>query len=557
MQGEIFSIIIIVALIITKIIKDYMLENGIWKNKVKDSGDKIDNFINKHYKKILFIFLILILISRIYKFGEIPDYIGVDEAGAAYDAYCLANYGVDRYLNSYPVYLINFGGGQSALYAYISALLIKIIGANIIAYRLPSLLFYLISIIVCYILANKFTDKKTSLLFTFLIIICTWHIGTSRLGLDCDLLAPMFIIDVFLLLNSRKNWHYIVSGIFIGLTLYTYAISYLLIPMFIITYIGYMTYLKKIDIKQVILLGIPIFILALPLIYMILLNKGYFTRTTFGIFTIPILPQFRAGEISITNIWEYGLSSLANIFISGNVIYLSQVPLFIIGLVKGITDLKNSIKQRKFNLNAFMTLIFIVLLITNLLVEVQTINKANILYLPMLYLIAIGIINLCEKSPIILVTIIAIFIILFINFEIHYYNGEERAKECEPNMFVDKQIYSITQYIENKYDCNNAQVCFIVSNKVQPYIYTLMQKKISPYEFYETVIFSEPKEKIEMVCSYSNYHFIKNVEQLEAIDNSKDTIYIIDNRGTKIIENLIKQGFTKETKGSYEILVNF
>lgn len=557
MTIEIFSIVIIVILIIIKIVKDYMLENGIWKDKVKNNEEKIDNFINKHYKKILFIFLILIFISRIYKFGEIPDYIGVDEAGAAYDAYCIANYGVDRYLNSFPIYLINFGGGQSTLYAYISALLIKIIGANIIAYRLPALLLYLISIIICYILADKFTNKKTALLFTFLIIICPWHIETSRLGLDCDLLAPMFIIDLFLLLNSRKNWHYVVSGIFIGLTLYTYAISYLLIPMFLLTYIVYMLYLKKINIKQIILLAIPIFILALPLIYMLLLNKGYFTRTTFGIFTIPILPQFRAGEISITNIWKYGLTSIANIFISGNVIYVSQAPLFIIGLVKGITDLKNSIKQRNFNLNAFVTLIFLTLLVTNLLVEVQTINKANILYLLILYLISIGTINLCENSSIIFKLMITIFIILFISFEIYYYNDEERAKECEPNKYVDKQIYGITEYIENKYDCDNAQVCFIIYQKVQPYIYTLIQKKTSPYEFYETLNNSNPQDKIYVVYSYNNYNFIKTRGQLDNIDNSKNTIYVIDNRGEQIINNLLNEGFTKETKGSYEILVNF
>ena len=74
-------------------------------------------FIKKHKTKILFtIILIIAIFTRLYRIDELPQGIHVDEAGIAYDAYCFANYGVDRYLNKMPVYMINFGLGQSALY---------------------------------------------------------------------------------------------------------------------------------------------------------------------------------------------------------------------------------------------------------------------------------------------------------------------------------------------------------------------------------------------------------------------------------------------------------
>lgn len=158
----------------------------------------IDEFCEKNYKKILFIFIILIIISRIYKFGELPKALGLDEAGTAYDSYCIANYGVDRYLNSFPLYLINFGGGQSALYAYISAIFIKIFGANIITYRLPTLIVFCIGIICSYLLISEYKNKKTALLFTFLIIICPWHIIYSRIGLDCNLLSRNVYVRLIL-----------------------------------------------------------------------------------------------------------------------------------------------------------------------------------------------------------------------------------------------------------------------------------------------------------------------------------------------------------------------
>lgn len=161
MTANVLSLVALIAIILVRVIN---LKDS---TKKQETDKTIDNFIDKHYKKILLVFLLLIFITRIYKFGEIPNFIGVDEAGAAYDAYCLSEYGVDRYLNSFPLYLINFGGGQSALYAYATIPFIKLIGANIIAYRLPELLFFLMGIVVCYILANKMKDKKIALLYTF------------------------------------------------------------------------------------------------------------------------------------------------------------------------------------------------------------------------------------------------------------------------------------------------------------------------------------------------------------------------------------------------------
>ena len=76
-----------------------------------------------------------------------------------------------------------------------------------------------------------------------------------------------------------------------------------------------------------ILLGIPIALLATPLIYLILLNKGYVTRTNFGIFTIPKLFFFRQGEISINNLLQYGGYSLKTILpIQGNLSCRTAIP---------------------------------------------------------------------------------------------------------------------------------------------------------------------------------------------------------------------------------------
>ena len=72
---------------------------------------------------ILLLFLIAVFL-RVYRLESLPDVLHIDEAGLGYNAWCLAHYGTDRYLNVRPFYPQNFYGGQSPLYTYLLALLI-------------------------------------------------------------------------------------------------------------------------------------------------------------------------------------------------------------------------------------------------------------------------------------------------------------------------------------------------------------------------------------------------------------------------------------------------
>lgn len=545
---NIISVFVLIGIVALRVIsiRQRTKEENIQHDEKSDNW--LDNFINSHYKIILAIFLVLVFITRIYKFGEIPSFIQVDEAGAAYDAYCLAEYGIDRYQNSYPLYLINFGGGQSALYAYATIPFIKLLGANIVAYRLPELLFFLMGILVCYILINKVKDKKTALLYTFLIIISPWNIEASRQGLDCNLLAPMFMLDLLLLINAKKNYQYIIAGISIGITLYTYCLSWLLIPAFLVVYIIYMLIIKKINFKQIILMGIPIAIFAIPLIYLLLLNKGYASRTNFGIFTIPKLFSFRQGEISISNIFKYGKYSLKTIFCDQYGTYIVQIPLFIIGFIVGIKEFIKSIKTKEFNFTGLITIVFAVLLICNILVTVGTLNRANILYLPMLYIITIGIIELSKGSRCTFISIIALLIVLFTLFEVSYYNLDNENGRWSYYPYTDKEIYEITKKLENDDETKDVKKYFTISNKAEVYIYTMLVNLPSPYEL--------KFKTFQRVENYGEYNFIYDKIITEEMIKGK-SIIIVNKKQSDVIEGLEKRNFSKEETELYCIMRNF
>lgn len=551
------AIFLISVIAIIKLLEKYLIEHNIQKEKIMNINQIKENFINEYYKWIFALIIIVTAFSKFYKFGEIPEYVGVDEAAAAYDSYCLANYGVDRYLLKYPLYLINFGGGQSALYAYSTIPFIKLFGANIITYRLPELLFFIMGMIISCVLVYKVKDKKSALLYSFLIMTCPWYIEASRQGLDCNLLAPMFMLDLLLLFSAQKDWHFAVAGISIGITLYTYALSWLLIPVFLVLYIAYSLYMKKINFKQIIILGIPIFILAIPLIYLILLNNGYVSKTDFGISTIPKLPYYRVGEISFSNIFECGLTGIQSVFLNKYSLFFVEVPFLIIGIIDGISDFVLSIKTKKFNFNGFITATFVLLFITNLMVNVPSINKINIVYFPMLYVIMIGIIKISDKSYIIPVITIVIISTLFINFEIEYFDTNKRDIRNETNPYEDREILKITEQIQGNSENEDAHKYFITEKVVQPYIYSLMITKTSPYELQAT---RNKSDNPVYITAFSNYSFGRNElddATINEICKDKKFIVIIHKKYQNNIEKFEQIGKNITEYDDYKIIKNY
>ena len=138
------------------------------------------------------------LFTRLFLLNEVPYGLHVDEAGMAYDAYSLAHFGVDRYLNSFPVYLINFGAGQSALYAYSVAFLLRFFDYSIFIVRLPGVVLSTITFIIGYLtISEVLHSKKFGLLFAFLFTILPYYIMQSRFGLDCNLMMGMSSIVLY------------------------------------------------------------------------------------------------------------------------------------------------------------------------------------------------------------------------------------------------------------------------------------------------------------------------------------------------------------------------
>ncbi len=511
--------------------------------------EKIKDIIIENKTKILFTAILIIAIFvRIYKVQEIPHGLNVDEAGMAYDAYCLANYGTDRYLNHLPVYLINFGGGQSALYAYITSILIKIMGFSIFTIRLPAIVLGILAIIACYFMTKDKLGERFALAFMALIAICPWHIMSSRWGLDCNLLAPMSIISIFLLSKAKNTIGYITAGISFGLTLYTYALSYIILPIFLALSIIYMLYTKKIKFKNVVIMGVPIFIFAIPLMLMLLVNNGIIEQID-SFITIPKLFSYRGTEIKLSLV-RNNISFLKTMFTNDTLvynalpeygtIYLFAIFLSIFGFFVEINNLVRNIRNKKFEINSIILFLFIAGITCMLIIDDPNISKANVVFIPLLFFVTTTIQHIYRNYKTFFYIIIILYAINFISFSNFYFKKYEIKYEYQP--CFERDLTDALNYVEDKFEKNNI---YIYTSSPEPYIYTLVKNRISPYEFNETL-----HEGHKNDFSYGRYYFGRYYYENEELQDN--AIYLVRDNDN-LVEKLKNNDFKIEQIKKYTI----
>lgn len=525
--------------------------------------------LKKLSKKLKLNIICIILIMamaislRCYKLDQIPSGVNVDEAGMAYDAFCLSIFRVDRALNKLPVYFVNFGGGQSVLYGYITSIFITFLGFKLSVIRMTAVIFNCIAILLCYFMIKKHIGEKQAIVVTILLVINPWNIMSSRWGLDCNLLAPCLIISLFFLLRAEKWLDYILAGISIGVTLYTYALSYAIIPIFLILVLGYMIYTKRINLKNLIILGIPIFIFAIPLMLMILVNNGIIDQINW-IITIPKLPKYRGSEISVNNVIK-NLKSLDNIFIYDDLpfnslpkygtLYNFAIVFAVFGFIVELYNFIKNIKEKKFTANSVIFLLFVASFSFMMFIADLNISKSNAIYFPLIFfeysslsfIYKMQNIKISKELDIkkivkvviarlILVIVLILYITNFASFTKYYFNKYE--EDYKQQQFFESDLIEVLHQVNGRAELKEKEV-YIHTGAERPYIYTLYVNPISPYEFNET------RDEND---NYGRYHVLKDRYVAES------GVYIVRGDSDFSFELAQYYGYTPEKINTYILL---
>jgi len=181
---------------------------------------------------------------------------------------------------------------SSGLWHSFTDIMYRIFGVTQLASRLSALIFGSLSIFLIYLISREFFNEKISLIAAFILAIAPFHI--KHTVAEMDVMAMFFVLfAIFLFLRAiktNKTLTYALSGVFLGLAIYTKVYPLLFIPSLLLYFIYYNRNLKKKifskeNIKRIFIFLIFIFIFTLPaLTHNILLykDKGFldlqFTR---------------------------------------------------------------------------------------------------------------------------------------------------------------------------------------------------------------------------------------------------------------------------------------
>ncbi len=386
------------------------------------------------------------LITRLWQLTTLPYGLHLDEAGMGYSAFCLAEYGVDRYLKSWPIYPNNFWGGQSAMYLYLCTFLFRLFGYHPFLIRIPAVLLSFLNLIFGMKLAhiafpkNKFIPWLVGILLT----VCPYFIMASRFALDCNLMLGMSTVFLYFFttaIQSGSPRRCLLAGITGGLVLYTYILSYIVLPLFLILALIYVICIKRFSLKNWAVMALPMGLLAFPLILVQIINYFDLREFKIGCFTINKLEIYRISEVGGFSFARFQ-QALSNVFTGDNYLPYNSAPgydnlysvtvyLFVLGLIVCLARLGLALKKRTFEVLPLALFWFLSILLFESRID-SNVNKLNGIFYVVVLIAAAGLDILQQAfgkfGPVPLIAAGCIYFFCFLDFSSYYYGGAYTAE---------------------------------------------------------------------------------------------------------------------------------
>ncbi|GEM_PF-2267833 len=194
-------------------------------------------------KKTMWPLLAIMILATILRFaflGSLPEGINNDEALTGYEAYSLLKTGKDHRGNVWPLYFEGFSDrvdNRFSMYIYADIPAVALFGLNEFSTRLPAAIFGVLTVLITYCLSKEiFNNKNIGLLSALLLAISPWHVMLSRAGHEAIMVPFLLSLGLFLFVAGLKQrpGHVVLSAIPLGLSLYGYSITKLLLPLILI-----------------------------------------------------------------------------------------------------------------------------------------------------------------------------------------------------------------------------------------------------------------------------------------------------------------------------------
>ena len=248
--------------------------------------------------------MILGALLRFIYLGTVPGGIHQDESFSVLNALGLLHEGMDTAGRVLPVYLSDWGDGQSAMYSWLLMPLFALNGgkANLFLTRVPQAAVAVLTLWCVYCLIKRMFTRNAALWALFALAVCPWHIMMSRWGLDANLAPGFLIFSLYFFVRGMEQEKFLpVAALFYGLTLYCYAVIWPIVPIMLLAQIIYGLAHKKLSInKWSLLSALLLFVLALPLLLYVLVNSEIIPEIALPFISIPKAIGYRGSEVAFS-----------------------------------------------------------------------------------------------------------------------------------------------------------------------------------------------------------------------------------------------------------------
>ena len=601
------------------LVKDFVKSRN---NKLNNNSSKSNiTFVSFCTENIFSILAIVVLFFgcfiRLIYIDKYPVGLNQDEASSAYEAWSILNFGIDRNSQSFPVQFISWGSGQNVLYSYLMLPFISIFGLNTLSIRLPMVLIGCISLVVFYYFMKSAFGNKKAVLFLFIFTIFPWHLMKSRWGLESNIFPDLILWAIFAMymgIKKKSNWLVVLSGVIFGLSTYSYGTSYFFVPVLLILLYISLFIVKKLSIKQCIIHLCTTTVIALPMILFVVINFFDLDTLKLGPITIPKLSTVRFKEITAvgsgvdSNIFSNFISNIKMLFTNdGNVLNYTvpyglffcnwlTIPIAIIGIVvswklgPGPNFQASSNSQNQQTLNAhqntekaqnstcalaytFMNCFFVASLFLMFMVD-GAINRINVIFIPLVFYTAIGIINLGKVWFVPVIT----YFILFTFMEYYYFTDYQTYISSYMNVGLKEAIIEASNLVENyggssdanrsnnnekgltisnnKFTLDNSETLqnykelYIDASVNQPYIFYLLYNEVPTPYYISNVQKSNEDAMFQTIDSIGNVYF--TIPTTLELDN----VYIFRQSTLEKYKNMYNNlgEFNKEVYGDFVIV---
>ncbi len=537
--------------------------------------DKGAGLLDRLWLPALLVIFAVFCFTRFYELDKVPAGVHLDEIGYWYDAHNLAVYGTDRMGSRYPVLPASYGDGHNPMYCYMCMVMLKFFPFSVKLMRavmgISAIPMFFASFGIIY---QIYESRRWALLGPVFVTVMPYIFAANRWGLNANQMLYVCSVMLYFLIKAIKYDRlrdYILSGVFFGLSLLTYHLSYIMMPLFFVLIFVYLIIVGKFKWKNAFGAFIPFALIGMPTFIEQLINLGLVEPFYFLGSDYPRLTSYRVGEIAPINL----IKNMGNIraLIFGDpvynynsvrefgTVYWAMIPLLFAGFITALIALAKSLKKKEPDLLSPFILYALAVYLGFISVIGCNVYKGNAIYISFIVFIVAGLKFMADrKKEVCILASLALIALSFLLYSEFYfrritpaYGLQALFKSAEPGDMLkyEEAVYNPTGdktvYMELNYEDRDYCEWLLALYLEIPY------EEFNKYDFAAKEMFEKGASAEEVYRSVPLYNL--RLAFPEEFDENEDAVYILGNNWDHISGYLTSIGFECDTTfPGYKIL---